>query len=237
MLREIVKTNVKKYVPIDLWTEAETLASNTIDRAKLWRQRAYIIETDEIAPFKIGYIGRPVRLPHALDVLNLREGVRSTPSLGLVNLLDPHAAIFFDGPFPGAWRVPGLLRTLVPLDRSIEEIMAGYEPELRRSLRRLTERSEVRDVTSTAEVLHINREMLVPFALSRHDERAHIMSEEEILRMSREGTLQLVFLDGQPIGAQIGYSYERRGKRYWRASRAGYPEAVFSDRGLVPEKS
>jgi hypothetical protein len=47
--------------------------------------------------------------------------------------------------------------------------------------------------------------------------------------MAHKGDLVSIFVDGEEVGARLGYSYVRDKVRYFAAWRFGYPRRVFSD--------
>lgn len=219
---------VDRVVPSDLRATLRALPHELAERAQVWRQRAVLFEGDEVYPFRVAFAGLPSRLAHVTDLLRL-PGTPETQPMGLGALRLPETTLFCDWPTPGAMKLPVLLRTLIPLKPTVEETVAGLENELRRRVRRLSERAEMVQVTEAEEAKRIHREMMVPFAKFRHDDRADIVPEEELVRTAREDFLGVVALDGKIVAAQSGYSYERDGKRCWAAMRFGYPEAVYSD--------
>ncbi len=204
-------------------------AWRSLAKARLWEWGVSIVEPDGLAPFGIAYVGRLGELPIASDLF----GVRSTDvdrTIHPVSVASPEqAALISEMPLPGSLRVLGIMRTMVSLAPSLEQILAGYEPELRRRIRRLSSGCSVRQITDEQEILRVHRELLVPFALSRHGDRAVIVAEEDILRIAKSGYLGLVSLGGEVVAAHVGFSYRHGDQKVFSAVRFGYPSPVFGD--------
>ncbi len=219
---------IKAWVPQDQRVAMRRIPAELRLRAPVWRQRATLIGAEALAPFQVGFIGPPSELPAVADLLRLHWPEPVAP-MTFEAALRPETAIFSAWPIPGAMRVPALLRTLVPLGATVGETTSSFEPELRRRLRRLSERCSVRQVTSAEDATRIHREMMVTFARARHDDRAELVPEQELARLAQDSYLAVVSLDGQPVAAHSGQSYERNGQRCFEALRFGYPVSVFSD--------
>ena len=70
----------------------------------------------------------------------------------------------------GALRVPVHLRVIVPLRRPVDSILADYDSELRRRIRRLLERGyRTERVEDPAAIERINEEMIESFADGLHE--------------------------------------------------------------------
>lgn len=135
-----------------------------------------------------------------------------------------------DFPVPRAYPIPSTLTTIVPLHRTVEEIMATYASSLRRSInkQRPPYRYEIiRDVDRIAE---INQTMLVPYANARHENAYHMdLSGITQLALSAHGRLYALYCGEVLVGCHLANFYERNGQRYWHVNRFGYPEHVFAD--------
>jgi hypothetical protein len=133
-------------------------------------------------------------------------------------------------PIPGALRVPCFLSTVVPLGRPIEEIMAGYDSELRRTLRKHRPLYRLQQALADAEIERADREMLRPFARARHGVNAEQFPLDSVRRLAKTlGRLDLVLLGDDVVACHLGKEIIHDKKRYWSTLRFGYPEAVFSD--------
>ena len=227
MTRALIRL-VDRVVSADVRATLRAVPNELVIRAPVWRQRAVLLEGPELTPFDVGFAGYPSQLAQVTDLLRL-TGTPVTRNLGLDATLASRTALFCDWPMPGAMRIPVLVRTHVPLKGTVAETVVGLESELRRRMRRLSERSTMVRVTDAEAAVRIHRELMVPFAKSRHVDRADLIAEEELVRLAREDFLGVVALDGQIVAAQSGHSYERNGERCWEALRFGYPEAVYSD--------
>jgi len=131
---------------------------------------------------------------------------------------------------PGALHIPWMLSSIVPLGRMIEDITAEYHSQLRRDLHKNRSRYCLQQVTDEREIELADRDMLRPYAKARHGTAAAQIAPHEVRRMAQQyGRLDLLLLEGQVVGCQLGCAFTRSGKRYWSTNRCGYPETVFSD--------
>jgi hypothetical protein len=128
-----------------------------------------------------------------------------------------------------AFKVPCELSSLVQLKRPISELIAEFDSELRRRLRRLTEQAYRLEAAAPEQVEALHRDMFVPFALARHADHAHSHSLEGLLRLASVGRIDVLYKGDELVGSQVGYPYERDGTRRWAIDRFGYPERVFED--------
>ncbi|OIQ99965.1 hypothetical protein GALL_179810 [mine drainage metagenome] len=198
-----------------------------LDRACIWRWEITRLHQLEDSPYNILYVGCKAHRELAKIILGV-EKVEDETQMGRNQMSQ---MVFVSAiPIPGALRVPKYLRTIVPLNKPIEEIMAKYDDRLRRSLLKLRPYYRVQQELDTAEIDRIDREMLQPFARARHGSSANLMSSQMVRRFALEfGRLDLVLLGEQVVACMLGNQHIRKGKRYWVANRCGYPETVFSD--------
>lgn len=133
-------------------------------------------------------------------------------------------------PIPGALRVPWFLRAIVPLGRPIDEITAGYDGELRRSIRKHRARYRMQQVLNDTDIDLAEREMLQPYASARNGSATVQIAPGEVRKTAlKYGRLDLVLCEDKVVACHLGITITRAGKRYWSTVRFGYPEAVFSD--------
>lgn len=180
------------------------------------------------SPYNINYIGRKSRrrfIKALLGVQDEKVEIKSTNA----NRADKTVFIS-ELPVSGSLCVPLLLNSIVPLGRSIDEIMAGFHRQLGRDLKRNHVRYHLKQVFNDNEIELADREMLKPYAKARHGDTASQIELAEVRRMSKIfGSLNFLFLDNEVVGCQLGYGYTREGKRYWTTNRCGYPQWVFAD--------
>ncbi|MEJ5056658.1 MULTISPECIES: hypothetical protein [unclassified Pseudomonas] len=139
-------------------------------------------------------------------------------------------------PVPGALCVPRSLSAVVPLGRSLDEITARYNTELRRNLRKNRLRYRMRRAVNDGEITTADREMLQPYARARHGASASQIESHEVQRVAKNaGRLDLVLLEDQVVACHLGCVITRAGKRYWSTIRFGYPDTVFSDHKKLRE--
>lgn len=135
-----------------------------------------------------------------------------------------------DFPMPGAFCVPRYVSTVVPLDRTLEQYLAGLDSELRRRIRKQLPITRVERATDPAQIEFAEQQMLRPYAAARRGEGAIQLGPGEVQRLARIGRLDIVYLDGEPVSCNLGTPVMRGGKRYWTALRYGFTAPVFNDR-------
>lgn len=141
-----------------------------------------------------------------------------------------HVVVVSEAPSSGALSVPLYLSAVVPLGRSIEDITAKYDSELRRSIRKNRPHYRMRQALLDEEIEKADREMLRPYASARQGIHAAQLATQEILRIAKTvGRLDLIMLGDEVVACHLGCVITRGGKRYWSTVRFGYCEAVFSD--------
>jgi hypothetical protein len=165
---------------------------------------------------------------HVRELFGLTAEPRPCP---LSDALDPRVALVTPMIVPGALRVPCELHTIVPLHgRPLEDIVARYDRELRRTLKKHRAAYAFTRVTDPAEIEQLDREMLVPYAKDRHGENAFVMSLESVKRMALgTGRLDVITCNGEPVACHLGYSLTRDGQAHFITLRFGYPPSVFQD--------
>ena len=140
-------------------------------------------------------------------------------------------AILTEAPLAGALRIPWSIHAVVPLKRTIDEVLASYDGELRRRLRKRPE-YRLRPVVDEREVLEISRTMIDAYAIARHGEHTTAIGPETVLKLARGAggaRLDVMVRGDETVACHLGCPFTRRGKRYWETVRFGYPEAVFTD--------
>lgn len=176
---------------------------------------------------EIVYIGRKSQQDLVRALLNVDRNATSNP----VNKYGAERRVVISElPFPGALKVPSYLGSRVSLGRPLEEIMVNFHSQLRRELKKTRPRYQLRQVTADAEIERVDRDMLKPYAIARHGIGAAQIALSEVKREAQQfGRLDLLLLDGEEVGCQLGHVTIRAGKSHWSANRFGYPEAIFSD--------
>jgi len=203
--------------------EILTSVQHTAQVASLWNWEFATIDAPGLS-VDILFLGRRslARLiAPLLGIARLEASTEETRSLGTV--------VMSEVPMPYALCVPTHLSVSIPLRRPLEAILAEYDAELRRRVRKLQPSYSWRRVEDDAEIERIERDMLVPFANARHAERATHVALADVLRVAKTGRLDLLSCDGEIVGAHLGHSYFRKGRRNWTTLRFGYPEHVFGN--------
>lgn len=135
-----------------------------------------------------------------------------------------------DFPLPGTICIPATLATIVPLHRTVEEILATYSRSLRRSITGQRGKYRTETISELKSITETEQEMLKPYANARH-ENAHHLGLDTIVSLatSQYGRLDLLYLNDEAVGCHLGNTYERNGKNYWHVNRFGYPEKIYND--------
>ncbi len=195
-----------------------------MDRARLWNWEHAWLAPGSAPRFAVEYLGRRSQRWQLAEVLGLDETPLDGEPAGVPRLLASEALL------PGALRVPFHVDSIVRLGRSVDEILAGYHPELRRVLRKYGRRAATRRVVDEADIARVKRDMLDAFGSARHGERVVNLSLDAVRRLALEtGRLDVVVLDGEEVACHLGYVIVHNGQRYWDGVRVGYPKAVYGD--------
>jgi hypothetical protein len=239
-LRDLVPPSARRTL-----NRARSVLRVQVARARVWNWELVCLAPIGQAPYRILYVGTTQRRQLIREVLGLEltaeDGVacRGTgASLRLPGFAAPlplavsdDTAILSEMPLRGALRIPWSIHAVVPLGRSIDEVVASYDGELRRRLRKRAE-YRLRPVIDEADVLEISRTMIEPYATARHGQDAQQIPPEAVLKMARGAggaRLDVMLRGEEAVACHLGFPFARGGKRYWETIRFGYPEAVFSD--------
>ena len=222
MIRELISPSLRFEL-----REAAAWLGEQLGRACLWRWEIVKLPQRGDRPYDILYIGRKARRDLVCALLGI-DGDIATGQAG--KHLSNCSVLISEMRVPRALRVPGYLSSIVPLGRTIEVIMAKYQRELKHDQRFRHKSYRTQQVLDDAEIERVDREMLRSYASARHGDAAAQLGLDEVKSMARKfGRLDLLLLEDEEVGCQLGCVYTRAGKRYWSTNRFGYPEAVFSD--------
>lgn len=196
-------------------------------RACFWRWEIVRFKLREDSLYDILYVGRKTQR----EFVKVLLGVQSQTVEGRLKLgKSDRTVVVSEMPIPGALYVPQYLSAVVPLSRSIDEITAKYNSELRRNLRKNRLRYRMKQALNDDEIETADREMLQPYAAARHGSAASQIEAQEVHRVAKvAGRLDLVLLEDEIVACHLGCVVTRAGKRYWSTVRFGYPDVVFSD--------
>ncbi|MEW9903159.1 hypothetical protein [Pseudomonas putida] len=190
-------------------------------RACLWRWERSRFKPDQQSSHEVIYLGRKAHR----DLAKLLMGA-TTPASATSDAV----VLASEVPVPGALQVPHFLSAVVPLGRSLDSIVATYNSELRRSLRKHRPRYHMRPAVTDEEIAHADTTMLQPYAKARHGASASQIATAEVFRLAKSaGRLDLILRDEEVVACHLGCVITRAGKRYWSTIRFGYPESVFAD--------
>lgn len=183
-----------------------------------WESQRYITKTPTIAVEYVGQQGKLAAVLLGVDQIN-QDSTKVQDTLRLT-----------DFPVPRAYPIPAALTTIVPLHRSVEDVMATYASSLRRSINKQRPPYRYEVIRDAEKIAVINQTMLMPYANARH-ENAHHMDLVGITRLalSEHGRLYALYYNDELVGCHLANFYERHGQRYWHVNRFGYPEHIFAD--------
>jgi hypothetical protein len=210
---------------------AATWSRDILGRACFWRWEIARFKLQKESPYEFLYIGRKKQR----EMAKLLIGGKSPEDSPMVDgepepATSNHVVVVSEAPSSGALSVPIYLSAVVPLGRSIEDITAKYDSELRRSIRKNRPRYRMRQTLLDEEIEKADREMLRPYATARQGIHAAQLATQEVLRIAKTvGRLDLIMLGDEVVACHLGCVITRGGKRYWSTLRFGYCEAVFSD--------
>lgn len=196
-------------------------------RACFWRWEIARFKLREDSTYDILYVGRKTQR----EFVKVLLGAESQTVNSQLKLDNSERTVWVsEMPTLGALYVPQYLSAVVPLSRSIEDITARYNTELRRNLRKNRLRYRMKQALNDDEIEIADREMLKPYASARHGAAASQIESREVQRVAKSaGRLDLVLLEGEIVACHLGCVITRAGKRYWSTVRFGYPDGVFSD--------
>jgi len=133
-------------------------------------------------------------------------------------------------PLPGAICMPNYLSTILPLDRPLEELIRRINKDKLRFYRKNREAYRFRQLLNDEEIEYVDKTMFRPYATNRYGEGAAQLELPVIEKMARDtGVLNLIYFNDEEVACYIGSEFSRDGKRYWRGTRSGYTEKVYSD--------
>lgn len=208
-----------------------TWAQDIMGRACLWRWEITRFRLQASNDYEVLYVGRKSRKEMAKLLIGgkLEADTKSGDGTQQPDAV-PHRVLISEMPSAGALYVPHYLSAIIPLGRPLEEIIARYDGELRRNIRKCRPLYRMQQVLTDEEIGKADREMLQPYAQARHGLHAKQFDSQEVLRIAQTvGRLDLVMKGEEVVACHFGCVITRAGKRYWSTLRFGYPEAVFND--------
>lgn len=198
-------------------------------RACFWRWEVARFRLGQDSPYEVLYIGRKQQRELA-QVLISGKDQQAADSGQVEPVASGHVVVVSEMPTTGALSVPHYLSAVVPLGRSLEDITARYDSELRRSIRKNRPLYGMRQALSDEDIAMADAQLLRPYASARQGARAVQIPTQEVFRLARGfGRLDLITLGDEVVACHLGCEVVRGGKRYWSTVRFGYCEAVFSD--------
>ena len=224
----------RKLISPSLRYEMRHVANTVLEvmaRACFWRWEVARFRLQQESPYEIVYIGRKQQREMAkLLIAGKGQGKAAIMGSASATMASNHVVVVSEMPTSGALSVPHYLSAVVPLGRSLEDITARYDSELRRSIRKNRPLYQMRQARSDDEIAMADRDLLRPYASARQGIHAAQFPTEEVFRIARGvGRLDLITLGDEVIGCHLGCEVVRAGKRYWSTLRFGYCESVFTD--------
>ncbi|HWD32932.1 hypothetical protein ACIKP7_08480 [Pseudomonas caricapapayae] len=234
-MKEHLVAVVRKYVSPAMRYEIRTALNKLRDllgRACFWRWEVARFRLQQESPFEVLYVGRK----EYRDVAKVLIGGKSlrdspVPQDTAAPAGSSHVVVVSEMPTAGALSVPHYLSAVVPLlGRSLEEITARYDSELRRSIRKNRPLYWMKQALTDEEIAMADKELLRAYATARQGDHAAQFSTETVFRLAKTvGRLDLIMQGDEVVGCHLGCEITRGNKRYWSTLRFGYCEAVFSD--------
>jgi hypothetical protein len=230
-MKEYVKALLRQLITPSVRFElrkAHAWLRDIAGRACFWRWEFVRFKLREESAYDIFYVGRKAQR----DFVKVLMGAEPQVANQQVEPDKSGRTVFVSEiPTPGALCVPQYLSAVVPLGRSIEDITARYNSELRRNLRKNRLRYRLKQALNDDEIESADQGMLQPYASARHGTSASQIEQQEVRRVAKTaaGRLDLVLLEDEVVACHLGCVITRAGKRYWSTIRFGYPETVYSD--------
>lgn len=229
-MKEYIAKLVRKLISPSMRFELRKAVAwlrDILGRACFWRWEIVRFRLREDSLHDILYVGRKTQR----EFVKVLLGAKSQAVDSQLKLDTSDRTVWVsEMPTVGALYVPQYLSAVVPLSKSIDEITARYNAELRRNLRKNRLRYRMKQALNDDEIESADREMLRPYAKARHGTAASQIEAHEVQRVAKvAGRLDLVLLEDEIVACHLGCVVTRAGKRYWSTVRFGYPDAVFSD--------
>ncbi|NIF25213.1 hypothetical protein F3J44_02330 [Pantoea sp. Tr-811] len=198
-----------------------------LGRACFWRWEVARFRLEQQGRYEFLYIGRKQQR----EVASLLLGGKDVSVVEVApGATRDQVVLVSELPTAGALSVPHFVSAVVPLGRPLDEIIARYDSELRRSIRKNRAAYQMRQALTDAEIAMADRDLLRPYATARQGDKAAQFSTEGVFRLAKGvGRLDLITLNDEVVACHLGCEVIRGGKRYWSTLRFGYCEAVFSD--------
>ena len=229
-MKEYIAELVRKLISPSMRFELRKAVAwlrDILGRSCFWRWEIVRFRLREDSLHDILYVGRKTQR----EFVKVLLGAKSQAVDSQLKLDTSDRTVWVsEMPTVGALYVPQYLSAVVPLSKSIDEITARYNTELRRNLRKNRLRYRMKQALNDDEIESADREMLRPYAKARHGTAASQIESHEVQRVAKvAGRLDLVLLEDEIVACHLGCVVTRAGKRYWSTVRFGYPDAVFSD--------
>lgn len=233
-MKENLAAVARKVISPSLRYEIRTVSSKLrelLARNCFWRWEISRFRRQQASPYEILYIGRKQQREMAKLLIGGKGQQQAAEAAdGAAPASTRHVVLVSEMPTSGSLTVPHYLSAVVPLGRSLEDITARYDSELRRSIRKNRPLYQMRQTQADDEIAMADQQFLRPYATARQGIHAAQFPTDEVFRLAKGvGRLDLITCGDEVIGCHLGCEITRDGKRYWSTLRFGYCEAVFSD--------
>jgi len=201
----------------------------------IWNWRIYSQNVDGRSFNRLTFFGRRKTMDNVMVLL----GTEQNPAHNVENQASKPGGrvVVSEFPLKSSIRVPNYLNQILRIDRSLEALLErmGEDKLTLYKKRRADYRVEL--VTSDSELTQIDATMLRPFANFRYGENAFHLPFKKLKKFARrKGAVTTVFSNERgAVSCSVGCAIRRRGKRYWKALRSGYPEGIFSSSKIFSE--
>lgn len=176
----------RKLISPSLRYEIRTVSNvlrDMLGRACFWHWEVARFRLQQESPYEILYIGRKQQREMAKLLIGGKVQQQAPEPEGPAGSL-PSRVVVSELPTLGALSVPHYLSAVVPLGRSLDDITARYDSELRRSIRKNRPLYQMRQTLSDDEIAMADRDLLRPYASARQGIHAAQFPTEEVFRLA-----------------------------------------------------
>lgn len=205
--------------------EKKNRLKELIRLACIWRWQLARLPDSNTSDFAFYYLGRKSERETAIAILGLHN-------MHAIASRVKERVLVSEIPIPGAICLPQYLTTIIPLkNRTIDEVLMQFEKRKRRFINHSISDFQLIKVTEAKDVVRLNEQMIRPYASARYGEGVYHIPLDKIKEMAfNTGQFSLLLNNGEEFGCIYGHISERNHMRYWQSNRAGFPEAIFSDK-------
>jgi hypothetical protein len=222
---------LRDFLPPSLAYETRRITRYLIEwlsRISIWNWEIREVPISANGLNSLLYIGRREQRGLAMMIL----GILHNPNKNIVERISnaKNRVIVSEFPFPGAFCVPNFLSMVLPIDRPLDKLLENIGHDKLKFFRKYRDNYRVKTISEDAEIDRIDKTMLRPFATHRFGKRARHLRYSRIRNIAHHtGVLNLTYFNDKEVACSLCSGISRKGKRYWRAERGGFPEEIFTD--------